>query len=140
MWWWIWNDPAAADGVTNGLIDNSTANPAPTYYGDAIGQFSKFVQPGYYRYNISGSPSSGIYISAYSGADKAGATHYVIVAINENYTAVSQTFTIDNATVTSMTPYQTSSAGGLKPQPAVSISGGTFTYTLPARSITTFAQ
>jgi glucuronoarabinoxylan endo-1,4-beta-xylanase len=140
VWWWIWNDPAAADGVTYGLINSSTTNPAPTYFGDAIGQFSKFVQPGYYRYNMSGSPSSGIYVSAYSGADNAGVTHYVIVAINENSTAVSQTFTIDNATVTSMTPYQTSSAGGLKPQPAVSVSGGMFTYNLPAESITTFAQ
>jgi glucuronoarabinoxylan endo-1,4-beta-xylanase len=140
VWWWIWNDPAAANGVTNGLIDSSTANPAPTYFGDAIGQFSKFVQPGYYRYNISGSPSRGILISAYSGTDHAGSMHYVIVAINENYNAVSQTFAIDNATVTSMTPYQTNSAGGLKPQPAVSVSGGTFTYDLPARSITTFTQ
>lgn len=140
VWWWIWNDPAAADGVTQGLIDSSTTHPAPTYFGDAIGQFSKFVQPGYYRYNISGSPSSGIYVSAYSGAGHAGATHYVIVAINENRTAVSQTFTIYNASVTSMTPYQTSSAGGLKPQPAVSVSGGTFTYNLPAGSITTFVQ
>ncbi|MEI9969668.1 MAG: hypothetical protein WDM87_13985 [Terracidiphilus sp.] len=140
VWWWIWNDPAAAKGVTNGLIDSSTTNPTPTYFGDAIGQFSKWVQPGYYRYNISGSPSRGILISAYSGADHAGSTHYVIVAINENYTAVSQTFTIGDAPVTSMTPYQTSSAGGLKQQAAVSFSGGTFTYNLPARSITTFAQ
>ena len=42
--------------------------------------------------------------------------------------------------VTSMTPYQTSSAGGLKPHSAVSVSGGTFTYKLPAQSITTFAK
>jgi glucuronoarabinoxylan endo-1,4-beta-xylanase len=127
--------------VNNGLIDSSTTNPAPTYFGDAIGQFSKFVQPGYYRYNIlPGSPSRGILISAYSGADQAGSTHYVIVAINESHNAVSQTFAIDNARVTSMTPYQTSSAGGLKPQAAVSVSGGTFTYSLPAESITTFVQ
>ncbi len=108
VWWWIWNDPAAAKGVNNGLIDSNTTNPAPTYFGDAIGQFSKFVQPGYYRYDVMGSPASGIYISAYSGTDSAGAKHYIIVATNENRTAVSQTFTIANATVTSMTPYQTS--------------------------------
>jgi glucuronoarabinoxylan endo-1,4-beta-xylanase len=141
VWWWIWNDPAAANGVNNGLIDSSTTNPAPTYFGDAIGQFSKFVQPGYYRYNISpGSPSRGVLVSAYSGVDHAGSTHYVIVAINENYSAVSQTFAIDNATVTSMTPYQTSSAGGLRPQPEVSAAGGRFSYNLPARSITTFVR
>ncbi len=140
VWWWIWNDPAAAKGVNNGLIDSSTTNPAPTYFGDAIGQFSKFVQPGYYRYNVAGSPAHGILVSAYSGADNAGTTHFVIVAINENRTAVSQTFKVGNAVVHSMTPYETSSVHRLDSLPPVAVTGGTFTYRLPAQSITTFVQ
>jgi glucuronoarabinoxylan endo-1,4-beta-xylanase len=140
VWWWIWNDPAAAKGVNNGLIDSNTTNPAPTYFGYAIGQFSKFVQPGYYRYDVIGSPASGILISAYSGTDSAGAERYIIVATNENRAAVSQIFTIAKAAVTSMKLYQTTSTGGLKPQPAISVSDDTFTYNLPAESITTFVQ
>ncbi len=148
VWWWIWNDDC--DGVNYGLINDGTgesgnacgtsAQPAPTYYGYAIGQFSKFIQPGYYRYNATPTPSSGVYISAYSGTDSGGTTHYVIVAINATTSPVSQPFTIDNATVTSMTPWQTTSSAGLAQQSAVTVSDGTFTYTLPAQSITTFVQ
>lgn len=72
VWWWIWNDPAAADGVTRGLINNKATNPAPTYFGDAIGQFSKFVQPGYYRYNVSGNPSSGSMSRPIQGPTRSG--------------------------------------------------------------------
>jgi glucuronoarabinoxylan endo-1,4-beta-xylanase len=47
---------------------------------------------------------------------------------------------IANATVTSLTPYQTTASGGLAAQSAVSVSSGAFTATLPAQSITTFVQ
>lgn len=137
VWWWIWDDPN--DGVDYGLINPDTTSPAPTYYGYAIGQFSKFIQPGYYRYNATPNPSSSVYVSAYSGTES-GTTHYVIVAINATSSPVSQPFTIDNATVTSMTPWQTTSSGGLVQQSAVTVTGGTFTYALPAQSITTFVQ
>ncbi|MGA7339225.1 MAG: Ig-like domain-containing protein [Terracidiphilus sp.] len=137
VWWWIWDDPN--DGVNYGLIDNSTTSPAPTYYGYAIGQFSQFIQPGYHRYQATANPSAGVYVSAYAGTENAQ-QHYVIVAINSTASPVSQAFAIDNATVTSMTPWQTASGGGLAQQTAVSLSGGAFTYTLPAQSITTFVQ
>jgi glucuronoarabinoxylan endo-1,4-beta-xylanase len=66
----------------------------------------------------------------------------VIVAINADTTAVNQPFTIQNGTVTTLTPYETSATttGGLVPQSAITVSGNAFTYTLPAQSITTFVQ
>jgi glucuronoarabinoxylan endo-1,4-beta-xylanase len=139
VWWWIWNDPS--DGITYGLINSSTTSPAPTYYGYGIGHFSKFVQPGYHRYAATAQPSANVLVSAYAGMD--GTTqHYVIVAINSGTAAVSEPFTIDNATVTTLTPYETSSTttGGLVPRSAITVSGNAFTYNLPALSITTFVQ
>jgi len=133
VWWWIWDDPS--DGINYGLIDSNTSSPTPTYYGYAIGQFSKFIQPGYYRYNITAPSSSTLFFSAYSGSG-----HYVIVAINSGTSPVSQPFTIQNATVTSLTPWQTTASGGLQQFSPVTVSGGQFTYTLPAQSITTFVQ
>jgi glucuronoarabinoxylan endo-1,4-beta-xylanase len=55
---------------------------------------------------------------------------------------VNQPFTIQNGTVTTLTPYETSATttGGLVPQSAITVSGNAFTYTLPAQSITTFVQ
>ena len=135
LWWWLidWNP---GNGNTNyGLID---LNNSPTYYGYAVAQFAHFIQPGYVRTDVSpASPTGGVYISSYSNASPA---HFVIVAINANTSAVSQPFTIANASVTSLTPYQTTSSGGLAPQSAVAVSGGQFTYTLPAQSIVTFVQ
>jgi len=53
---------------------------------------------------------------------------------------VSQPITLVNGTVTTLTPWQTTSAGGLAQQSAVTVTGNQFTYTLPAQSITTFVQ
>jgi glucuronoarabinoxylan endo-1,4-beta-xylanase len=137
VWWWIWDDPN--DGINYGLINSSTTSPAPTYYGYALGQFAKFIQPGYYRYSATTNPAANVYVSAYAGSES-GTQHYVIVAINAGAAGASQTFTIQNGTVTSLTPYQTTSNGGLAQQSAVTVSNGQLTYTLPAQSITTFVQ
>ena len=135
LWWWLidWNP---GNGVTNdGLIDT---NNSPTYFGYALGQFARFIQPGYFRTDVApASPLSGVYISAYSNSNPA---HFVIVAINTNTSPVSQPFTLANGAVTSLTPYQTTSSGGLVLQSALSVTAGQFTYALPAQSIGTFVQ
>lgn len=133
VWWWIWDDPD--DGINFGLIDSSTTNPAPTYYGYAIGQFAKFIQPGYVRVNTTATPVAGVYLSAYSGSG-----HSVIVVINTNASTTSLPIYIANQTVTSLTPYQTTSTGGLAALSPVSVSSDNFTASLPAQSITTFVQ
>ncbi|HME57893.1 MAG TPA: hypothetical protein VKF63_06110 [Terracidiphilus sp.] len=132
FWWWVadWNP---GSGVTNyGLID-ATGNP--TYYGYALAQFARFVRPGYVRVNATASPTSGVYVSAYSGSG-----HAVIVAINSNTSSSSLQFTIQNKTVTTLTPYQTTSSGGLTALSPISVSSNSFTTSLPAQSITTFVQ
>lgn len=135
LWWWLidWNP---GTGITNdGLIDT---NNNPTFFGYALGQFAHFIQPGYVRTDVSpASPASGVSISSYSNASP---THFVIVAINSNNSPVSQPFTIINGAVTSFTPYQTTASGGLAQQTAVTVTGGQFTYTLPAQGIVTFVQ
>jgi O-Glycosyl hydrolase len=135
LWWWLidWNP---GTGVTNdGLIDT---NSSPTYFGYALAQFAHYVQPGYVRVDATpASPVSGVYLSAYSNSSPA---HFVIVAINTNTSAVNQPFTIANGAVGSLTPYQTTSSGGMMQQSAVTVTGGQFSYTLPAQSIVTFVQ
>ena len=132
LWWWVadWNP---GTGVTNyGLVDT---NNNPTYYGYALAQYSKFVRPGYVRTNATSSPTPNVYLSAFKGN-----SHFLIVALNQGTFPVSQPFTLVNGTVTTLTPYQTTSAGGLAQQSAITVSSGQFTSTLPAQSITTFVQ
>jgi glucuronoarabinoxylan endo-1,4-beta-xylanase len=64
----------------------------------------------------------------------------VIVAINSNTTAETLPFALSNGTVTSMTPYESTATSSLAAQTAVSVTGGQFSYTLPAQSIVTFVQ
>jgi glucuronoarabinoxylan endo-1,4-beta-xylanase len=78
---------------------------------------------------------SGIYVSAYTGNG-----HYVIVAINTNTSSESLNFQIANATVSSMTPYQTTATMAVAQQGAVTVTANAFVYSLPAQSITTFVQ
>lgn len=137
VWWWIWDA-----GINYGLINSSTASPAPTYYGFAIGQFSKFIQPGFVRVSATASPVAGVYLSAYSYSGSLSYPyHYVIVAINSNAASETLSFTLDHASnVAALTPYETTPAGGLMKQSAVDVPNGQFTYSLPAQSIVTFAQ
>jgi O-glycosyl hydrolase len=142
VWWWIWDDPN--DGVNYGLISSSTTSPAPTYYGYAIGQFSKFIQPGFVRVSATANPLSGVYVSAYDYTGNVSySDHNVIVVINSNSSAESLSFTLsggNSTNITSLTPYETSSTVTLAAQTAVSVTGGQFNYTLPAESIVTFVQ
>jgi O-glycosyl hydrolase len=125
----------ATNAGTCGLVDNA-GNVQPTGY--VMGQYSKFIQPGYVRVLATATPVSGVYVSAYSNSSPA---HYVIVAINSNTTSESLSFVLDNGSgVTSLTPYQSTSAAGLAAQTAVTVTGGHFNYTLPAQSIVTFVQ
>ena len=137
VWWGVFGDATgscATAAGTCGLVDNS-GNLMPM--GEVMGQYSKFIQPGYVRASATASPVSGVFVSAYTNSSPA---HYVIVAINSNTTAESLSFALSNGTVTSMTPYESTATSSLAAQTAVSVTGGQFTYTLPAQSIVTFVQ
>jgi glucuronoarabinoxylan endo-1,4-beta-xylanase len=130
LWWWVRDWPAL--NSFTGLIDaNNNLKPA----GYAMAHYSKFIRPGYVRCNATYNPSSNIYVSAYEGSD-----HFVIVALNMGSSSVDQPFTIQNATVTSFTAWQTSPTENLAQMGTVDASSGSFTYTLPGQSITTFVQ
>ena len=141
VWWGAFGEAVntcATQAGTCGLIDFAgTLQPM----GEVMGQYSKFIQPGYVRASATASPVSGVYLSAYTGT-VSGTQHYVIVAINNNTTAQNINFTLSDAptAISSMTPTQSTSTAGLVAEPAVTVTGGQFLYTLPATSITTFVQ
>jgi glucuronoarabinoxylan endo-1,4-beta-xylanase len=132
VWWWVadWNP---GGGVTNtGLVDTQNQ---PTYFGWAMAQYARFVRPGYVRVDATANPATSVYLSAYQGNG-----HSVIVAINMGGSAASLAFVIQNQSLTSLVPYQTTATSTVAQQSAVSVANGQFTYSLPAQSITTFVQ
>jgi glucuronoarabinoxylan endo-1,4-beta-xylanase len=102
--------------------------------GYALGQFSRFVRPGWHRIDVSG--SGDVLVSAYRHPGPGGGV--AIVAINPDPSAQSTTFSLSGLSVTTITPWITSDSLSLASQTAVSVSGSVFTYDLPASSITTF--
>ena len=128
-WWWMVN---SNDNQPTGLIDSKNN---PNYFGYGMEQFSRFVRPGYVRYEATTNPVSGVYLSAYAGGG-----HQVIVVINANTSAVSLPIEMDNATVTSLTPYQTTSTANVAAQTPIAVTGDSFTAQLPAQSIMTYVQ
>jgi glucuronoarabinoxylan endo-1,4-beta-xylanase len=117
-----------------GLSSNTTSTlPARAY---VFGQYSKFIRPGYYRVAATHAPQSSVSVSAYQNT---GNGTIVIVATNYSGSTKGQGFSITNApTFSSVTPYITSQSLNIAQQSAVSVSGNTFSYTLPAYSVTTF--
>ncbi len=141
VWWGAFGyttGSCSTNAGTCGLVDYSGNVMAP---GEVMGQYSKFIQPGYVRAEATASPTSGVYVSAYTGT-VSGTHHYVIVATNTNTTVQNINFTLSDAptTISAMTPTQSTSAAGLVPESAVSVTGGQFYYSLPAQSIVTFVQ
>jgi glucuronoarabinoxylan endo-1,4-beta-xylanase len=100
--------------------------------GYTIGQFSKFIRPGYHRVDATYQPQTGVSVVAFNGAQT------VVVAVNQNTSSKSQTFTFQNGTVATVAKYTTSSSKSLSNDGNVAVSGNSFTTTLDAQSITTF--
>jgi glucuronoarabinoxylan endo-1,4-beta-xylanase len=120
-WWITW---------PNGLATGSGTIYQRAY---AIGQFSKYIRPGYFRVDATATPATNVYVSAYSGGGK-----IVIVAVNTGTGAVTQKFTVQGGAVAQFANYQTASGKNMVAGAAIAVSGGSFTTSLPAQSITTF--
>jgi len=128
----------AATDTDESLMANSAGDGAVPLRAYVLGQYSKFVRPGYYRIDATHLPQSGVSVSAYQNA---ATNTLVVIATNYTGSSVSQTFGITNApSFTAMTPTVTSANLSLAAQPKVSVKSNSFTYTLPAQSITTFVS
>jgi glucuronoarabinoxylan endo-1,4-beta-xylanase len=127
--WWVYN----ASGNGGCLYD--TTSKAWTKRLWVLGNFSRFVRPGFVRVSTSGAVPAGVLLSAYTNpADGTVA----VVAINNNTSATNVSVFISGASPCSMTPYVTSSSDSLASKTAVSVSGSRFTFSLGGQSVTTF--
>lgn len=134
-YWWLINrkDPLTGEGLINRPSSTSYSVNKRLY---TIGNFSRFVKPGYYRIDAdSANPASDAYVSAYKDV---GSGRFAIVAINNGSSDHTVTFNLDGFSASSVTPYRTSKAENLAQLPAIGVSSARFTATLPAGSVTTF--
>ncbi len=125
-YWWIHG------GHATGLFLNNSS--APTKRVWIMGNYSRFVRPGYKRIEATTAPTSGVTLSAYVSEKE---DKISIVVINTNSTATNQTFLLKNVEPKKITPWVTDANNDLKAQSDISISNNGFTYNIPAKSVTT---
>lgn len=127
FFWWVYD----ADASVN-LVNQSGTIYKSGYTG---GQFAKWIRPGKVRIGCTYNPTPNIYVTAYRNGG------IVVVAINQGTTSVNQTFSFQNISgLTTMNVHRTSSSENLASKGTVTLSNNAFTYTLPAKSVTTFHQ
>jgi len=127
--WWLYN--ASGNG---GCLYDTTTN-AWTKRLWVLGNYSRYVRPGYKRVATTGTLSSGVYVSAYTSPTDGTVS---IVAINTGTSAANVSLFITGAAPCSMTPYVTSATDNLAAQTAITVSGSRFTASLASQSVTTF--
>ncbi|MDY7090711.1 MAG: cellulose binding domain-containing protein [Actinomycetota bacterium] len=101
--------------------------------GAMMAHFARFVRPGYVRIDATANPASNVFVSAY----KSGNT-VAIVAVNKNTSAVSQQFTLAGTAASgAVRNWLTDASRNVAPQNALTMTNGSVTVTLPARSVMT---
>lgn len=115
----------------HGLFDT---NAAPTKRLFTIGNYSRFVRPGFYRIDVA-NHNPFTCVSAYKDLSSG---RVAIVAINPERAAVKQIFKLAHFTADTLTPWITSAGFSLADQAPVPVVRGSFTYSLPAMSVVTF--
>jgi len=125
LYWWAW-------GNGNGYLVASNGTAAKRLY--ALGQFSRFVRPGWSRVATTASPASNVYLSAYK--DAAG-FQVAVVVINTGTASASLPLSIDGGKFDTLTQYRTSATENIANVGTVA-GGATVTVTLAGSSVTTF--
>jgi O-glycosyl hydrolase len=135
LYWWGSTTPSE-NGDNEGLIqiNGSTVTPSGRLW--AFGNFSDFVRPGAVRIGAS-TADGNLTMDAFKNTN--GTISVVVLntgtAADPVTYSLSGTGTPDGATVT---PYLTNSSTDVAAQATTSVSGGTFSSTIPARSLETY--
>jgi glucuronoarabinoxylan endo-1,4-beta-xylanase len=127
FFWWVYD----ADASVN-LVNQSGTIYKSGYTG---GQFAKWIRPGKQRIGCPYNPTTNVYVTAYRNGG------IVVVALNQGTSSVNQTFSFANISgLSTMNVHRTSGSENMASVGTVTVSNNTFTYTLPAKSVTTFHQ
>jgi len=127
--WWLYN----ASGNGGCLYDTSTNVWTKRLW--VLGNYARFVRPGYMRVSTSGTVPSGVLVSAYQ--NPADGT-LAVVAINSNTSATPLSLYVSGVVPCSITPWVTSATDNLASKSAITVSNARFSATLDAQSVTTF--
>jgi glucuronoarabinoxylan endo-1,4-beta-xylanase len=125
-----WYLTASAGGKDNQALTDADGHVALRAY--ALGQWSKFVRPGWRRVAVSN--SSRLLVTAFSD----GKSDSAVVIVNPTGSPIPNTFQIGTEMGPTVTPWMTTDRMQLERETGVNVANGEFTYTVPAQAIVTF--
>jgi glucuronoarabinoxylan endo-1,4-beta-xylanase len=127
-YWWL----ISLNADNEGLLLQGGGTTKRLY---TMGNFSKFVRPGFVRIDVRGPVPSGVQITAYQSPTDG---HVVVVAINTNAEETPlSVFVSASPSPAEATPWVTSATADLASQPPVAVSAGRLATRLPPESVTT---
>jgi glucuronoarabinoxylan endo-1,4-beta-xylanase len=129
-YWWLTSDNADNEG----LIGNGQGDTTITKRVYTVGNFSKFVRPGFVVVGTTGSVA-GVSVTAYENTSTGA---FVVVAINGNAGSTPLTVSLNGLTASSVTPWETSATYNLAQQAAIAVTSGSFSTTLDGLSVISF--
>ncbi len=127
--WWLYNS-----GSNGGYLFNTQSKQWSKRLW-VLGNYSRFVRPGFVRVSTSGTAPSGVLVSAYKNPTDGTV---VVVAINSNNSATQLSLYISGTVPCSITPWVTSASDDLASKSAITVSNARFSATLAAQSVTSF--
>jgi len=127
LYWWY-----QTSGDNEGVILNAGTLTKRAY---TIGNYAKFVRPGYVMVDVTGNSNASLLLSAFKGTDGT----VVVVAVNKGSSAATVPITIaGGAAPASCTPNVTSSSANIAAGTAVTVTGGAFSASLAGTTVTSF--
>lgn len=135
LYWWYqayYDDDNEGLALTHNATDGST--PAKRYY--TLGNYSKFVRPGYIAVEVAENDNPDVLLSAFKSPD---GTTVVIVAVNKGGASASPEIAFAGGTApSSCTPTVTSASENLKDGTPVTVTDGVLKTSLPSKTVTTY--
>jgi O-glycosyl hydrolase len=135
LYWWGSTTPSE-NGDNEGLVEINGSTVTPSGRLWALGNFSDFVRPGAVRIGAS-TTDGNITLDAFKNTNGTIA----IVALNTSSSTDTQTFSLSGTGTpngATVTPYVTNASSDIAAQATTTVSSGSFSTTLPARSLVTY--
>lgn len=121
-YWWLTSDTSGALMQKGELL--------PQAY--ALGQYSKFIRPGYVRVDVPSAPKTGVSSSAYYDPES---HRTVLVLVNENSDDVTLDLRVEGTAPLEVRPWVTNESESLSPRPPMAFENP-FSYVFGAQSVT----
>ena len=129
LYWWLVVEKTDGEGLVQINTSNNTYTLNKRLF--TLGNYARFVRPGWVRIGSTANPTTNVYTTAYKDPSTG---KFAIVVINSNSSAQTIDILPSGFSASTVTPYVTDSTRNLAQLSAVSLTG----ISLAASSVTTF--